>query len=312
MNEFEWRRQLRDLRQPLRPRRDLWTSIEAALADTPIHLHHDATAAAHISISNVKGSVTVIGWDRPEVEVAGQLGEGARPLAITGSDADLAVKVEPQGSSGWFNWRGDNAMAPSSLELHVPRGASLEIHVISAPLTVDGIDGGSIVVNTVSGKARINARTPSLKIDSISGGIEQAGHAERADLQTVSGDILAPALGSEARLQTVSGHVQAAGGPWRKLTLSSVSGDVQLAGKLASDGHLGIDSMSGDVQLQLPADTTGALHASSFSGDLRSDFGTPQKSGHGPGVTLDTRLGTGRGRIDIETFSGDLRIRRQD
>ncbi|MDE2156223.1 MAG: hypothetical protein KGJ32_10075 [Xanthomonadaceae bacterium] len=33
MNEFEWRRQLRNLRQPLRPQRDLWTSIEAALAD---------------------------------------------------------------------------------------------------------------------------------------------------------------------------------------------------------------------------------------------------------------------------------------
>ncbi len=33
MNEFEWRRQLRDLRQPLTPSRDLWVSIEAALDD---------------------------------------------------------------------------------------------------------------------------------------------------------------------------------------------------------------------------------------------------------------------------------------
>jgi hypothetical protein len=33
MNEFEWRRQLQELRQPLTPQRDLWTSIEAALAD---------------------------------------------------------------------------------------------------------------------------------------------------------------------------------------------------------------------------------------------------------------------------------------
>lgn len=33
MNEFEWRRQLRELRQPLVPERDLWTSIEASLDD---------------------------------------------------------------------------------------------------------------------------------------------------------------------------------------------------------------------------------------------------------------------------------------
>jgi hypothetical protein len=31
MNEFEWRRQLRELRQPELPRRDLWPSIHAAL-----------------------------------------------------------------------------------------------------------------------------------------------------------------------------------------------------------------------------------------------------------------------------------------
>lgn len=31
MNEFEWRRQLRDLRQPLTPRRDLWKSLDAAM-----------------------------------------------------------------------------------------------------------------------------------------------------------------------------------------------------------------------------------------------------------------------------------------
>jgi hypothetical protein len=31
MNEFEWRRQMRELRQPLAPRNDLWTRIDAAL-----------------------------------------------------------------------------------------------------------------------------------------------------------------------------------------------------------------------------------------------------------------------------------------
>ena len=33
MNEFEWRRQMHGLRQPLTPQRDLWDSINAALGD---------------------------------------------------------------------------------------------------------------------------------------------------------------------------------------------------------------------------------------------------------------------------------------
>jgi len=286
--------------------------IGQALADTPIQLRHDATATARISIGNVAGTVNVTAWDRNEVQVSGRLGDGAKPLAITGTDGNLQIRVEPQGGSGWFNWRGDSKMAPTTLELHVPKAASLDVEVVSAPLVIDGMDGGSIQVNTVSGKARINARTPSLKVDSVSGGIEQAGHAELAELQTVSGDILAPALGREVELQTISGRIQAHGGPWQKLTLSTVSGDVQLGGALAPAGSIGIDSMSGDVQLQLPADSSASLHASSFSGDLRSDFGTAQKPGHGPGSSLDVRLGDGNGKINIETFSGDLRVRKLD
>ncbi|KRE84634.1 hypothetical protein ASG75_12095 [Rhodanobacter sp. Soil772] len=286
--------------------------IGQALADTPIQLRHDATPTAHVSISNIAGTVNVIAWDRNEVQVSGRLGDGAKPLAITGSNGNLEIKVEPQGGSGWFNWGGDSRMAPTTLELHVPTAASLDVDVISAPLVIDGMDGGGIQVNTVSGKARINARTPSLKVDSVSGGIEQAGHAEQAELQTVSGEILAPALGGNVELQTISGRIQANGGPWQKLTLSTVSGDVQITGALAAGGSIGIDSMSGDVQLQLPANTSASLHASSFSGDLRSDFGTPKEPEHGPGSSLDVRLGTSTGKINIETFSGDLRVRKQD
>jgi hypothetical protein len=285
--------------------------IGQALADTPINLHHTATPDARISVSNVKGQVTITAWDRNEVQVGGTLGDGAAPLAIEGDNGNLEIKVRPKGDSGgWFNWHGDNSMGATTLDLHVPKGASLDVEVVSAPLGIDGMDGGEISVNSVSGRVRINARTPSLSVESVSGSVQQAGHAERADLQTVSGDILAPALGGQADLQTVSGRIQAGGGPWRKFDLSTVSGDVQLNGAPAENGSVDIDSMSGDVQIQVPADLSAAIHASSFSGDLRSDFGQVSEHDHGPGSELSAVAGDGKGRIHVETFSGDLRIRK--
>jgi hypothetical protein len=286
--------------------------VGSALADTPIDLRHAASARTHLDIRNVKGAVSVIGWDRSELQVTGQLGEGALPLAITGSTQALLLKVEPEGRGRWLDWGRDQTMGPTTLIVHLPRSASVDVGVVSASVSIDGMNGGAIAVKTVSGKTRINATTPLLKVDSVSGGIELAGHAQEADLQTVSGDILAPVLGGKVKLQTVSGEIQATGGPWQSLSLSTVSGDVRLKGALAESGHLGIDSMSGDVQLQLPPETSATLHASTFSGDLRSDFGKPVEAGHGPGSTLDTRLGGGRGSVEIETFSGDLRIHRGD
>jgi hypothetical protein len=46
MNEFEWRRQMRDLRQPRMPARDLWPAIDAALDDTAIAREAASTARA--------------------------------------------------------------------------------------------------------------------------------------------------------------------------------------------------------------------------------------------------------------------------
>jgi hypothetical protein len=285
--------------------------VGEALAGTPIHLRHDASPDAHVSINNTAGTVTVLAWDRSDVEVTGELGDGARPLLIAGSKSDLAITVQPQAGTGWFGWGSRHATAPSTLEVHVPKTVSLVVRVISAPVVIDGTEGGDLSIETVSGRVRINARAPTLKVHSVSGSIELAGQAEHVELQTVSGDILAPSLGADAALQTISGRIQADGNAWQKLTLSTVSGDVQLAGSLAANGTLAIDSMSGDVQLQLPADTSGTLHASTFSGDLRSDFGSPAKTDHGPGSTLDASLGDHRGSIRVETFSGDLRIRKK-
>lgn len=282
-----------------------------AWAGTPIALSHPATPNTRVSIINVSGRVTVTAWDRNEVAVSGQLGDGSQPLAITGNNAAMSIKVTPKGSTGWFHWGADSHTGSTTLDIHVPKAASLDISVVSAPIAIDGTAGGTIQIDTVSGKARIHAHATSLKVDSISGGIELAGHADQADLQTVSGDMLVPTLGTTARLQTISGRIQAAGGPWQAFTLSTVSGDAEVTGGISAGGHLAIDSMSGDVQLQLPAQSPGDLHASSFSGDLRSDFGTPVKADHGPGSTLDVRLGAGAGTIRVETFSGDLRIRQR-
>ncbi|HKT27089.1 DUF4097 family beta strand repeat-containing protein [Dyella sp.] len=281
-----------------------------ALADTPLDISHPAAPTAHITITNVKGEVTVTTWNRNEVHVAGKLGDGADPLTIEGSDNNLTINVQAKGHSGWFNWSGENAMGPTHLDVTVPHGASLKVSVVSAEASVDGIDGGDIDVNSISGRIRVNAQTPMLNAVSVSGNIAFSGNAKQAKLQTVSGDILAPSLGNTVDLQTVSGRIQAGGGPWQSLSLSAVSGDVQLTGVVAKGGSMNVNSMSGDVQLLFPAPLNSNVHASTFSGSVHTDFGEPTHPEHGPGSTLDTVAGDGSATIHIETFSGDIRLKK--
>jgi hypothetical protein len=82
MNEFEWRRQMRDLRQPLAPRQDVWASIEAALDDAESSLARNSPSgrsknparwfmAAGVAASLVLAGI--IGWHAHDLSPAASM-----------------------------------------------------------------------------------------------------------------------------------------------------------------------------------------------------------------------------------------------
>jgi DUF4097 and DUF4098 domain-containing protein YvlB len=287
-------------------------SIGQAYASTPINLSKDIRPTAKISIDNTKGEVTVTAWDKNQVQVTGTLGDGAKPLELDGDGNNIDIRVETgSGKNGWFgSWGNDTRMQPTVLNVRVPRSVQIDINVVSAPVSIDGLDGGKVSVDSVSGRIRANVRSPDVSMQTVSGTIDLAGKAGKADLQTVSGDITAPSISDKIEAQTVSGRMTIGGGPWKDANFSTVSGDTKILGGISDGGKLTVDSMSGDVELGLPGNTSARLEASTFSGDLRSDFGNPTKGDDGPGKELKTTIGSGAGSIHLEAFSGDVKVRR--
>jgi DUF4097 and DUF4098 domain-containing protein YvlB len=286
----------------------LLAASATALAGTPIDQTRTVAADAHVEISNVKGAVHVTAWDRNQVHVAGTLGKGSKGLEIKQDGNTLTIKVQAPERSGWFHWNSDNKMQPSTLNVQVPRGASLAVDVVSASTDIQGLAGGALDVNSVSGTVRIHARSPKVSVNTVSSNVNLSGRMQGIDIQTVSGDIIAPDVGTAADLETVSGQIHVRGGPYAKVNMSTVSGDIELAGGLQADGSIKIDSVSGDVSLRLPATLSAHLKASTFSGSMHTAFGTVIKKQHGPGESIDSRIGNGNGRIAVQTFSGDVRV----
>ena len=262
-----------------------------ALADTPINETRAVNADARIEISNVKGAVTVSAWDKAEVAISGTLGEGTKPLLIEGGAAHLTIKVQSTDQQGWFNWGSGTRMGDTLLDVKVPRNAEMKIDVVSAEVSVAGVAG----------------RT--LDVDSVSGDVDLNGTAERTHLESVSGNLRARGLAGEMKFETVSGDIDAEGGVYREIGAGTVSGDINLRGTPAPGARVDVETMSGDVHLYLPTDVSARLRASTFSGSIRSDFGKAEEPEHGPGSSLDTTQGSGGGQIGIETFSGDIEIR---
>jgi DUF4097 and DUF4098 domain-containing protein YvlB len=282
-----------------------------AAAGTPISENRNVSADARIDVSNIRGQITVSGWDKSEVAITGTLGEGAKGLSVEGSGDHLTIKVQPPNKEGWFSWGAESHMGDTVLDLKVPRNAEMKIEVVSADVALSGVAGRALNVNGVSGKMRLDTDAKEVEVDSVSGNIDLTGKAERGHLETVSGNVRARGLGGQVKFETVSGDVDAENGNYREISAGTVSGDINLRGKPAKDARVDVETMSGDVHLYLPADISAQLRASTFSGSIRSDFGSVKEEDHGPGSSLDATIGGSDSRVTLKTFSGDIEIRRQ-
>jgi hypothetical protein len=282
-----------------------------AVADTPIHESRAVNADARIEVSNIKGAVTVSGWDKSEVAISGTLGDGAKGLAIEGGGSRLTVKVQPPDKQGWFSWGADSRMGDTVLDIKVPKSAEMKIEIVSADVTLTGVAGRSLKVDGVSGKQRLDSGARDIEVGSVSGNIDLVGTGDHSHVETVSGNIRARGLTGQIKLDTVSGDIDAENDSYRDINAGTVSGDINLRGKPDRSARVDAETMSGDVHLYLPAEVSTRLRASSFSGRIRSDFGSVKEPDHGPGSSLDATAGAGDGQVKIQTFSGDVDIRKQ-
>jgi hypothetical protein len=268
-------------------------------------------ADARIEIGNVRGKVDVSGWDKAETSLSGSLGAGSK-LEISGDAQHLVLRVEGS-KSGWFGGNGPDR--DSDLVLHVPHAAALKLDVVSADASVTGVAGKSLDVDGVSGKLNLSSGASEVDVNSVSGEVAFSASAPsaatRAHLQTVSSDIDAKGLGGRVKLETVSGNIGFDSAQVQELETGTVSGDARIQAAPAAHGRIQLESMSGNIRLRLPAVLSAHVEVQTFSGDISSDYGNVQNKERGPGSSLDARVGDGDAQIHVESFSGDIELRKQ-
>ncbi|TWI14111.1 DUF4097 family beta strand repeat-containing protein [Aerolutibacter ruishenii] len=279
-----------------------------ALAATPINETRALSPTGEVEIENLKGRIEVRVWDRAEVKIEGSLGEGVERLAIEGGRDKLAVRVKYPRRSGM---NGNNS-EPTQLLLTVPRRASLDIDSVSADIDVQGTAADKLSADAVSGDVLVIGAPRKAEINTVSGDQQLTINTRDASVDTVSGDVaLRGRFDGEVEFNSVSGNVTITNNrenPVRKLSGSSVSGDLTLSTSLASGGEIEVDTLSGDLRLSLPRNVSATVTGESFSGDLRVEGAQVQRPKHGPGSSVSHRYGTGDGRIAVESFSGSASV----
>ena len=263
----------------------------------------DMAADGHVLVENMVGSVEVTVWNKAKIEIKGNLGDDVEKVEISATDNGIQIRVR--------NQRKRRDIDDTDLYLRVPLGASIEVETISADIDVNGSAGESIVLSTVSGDVEVEASPRRLEIQSVSGEVEFAGSVSRSSVETVSGDITLRGVRGEIEISTISGDVSLIAEEVDRGRFESVSGDMKLDLTISDNGRLVSASMSGDLVLRLPEAQQAGFVIQTYSGDIRSDFGESVKVSKGPGSVLKYHEGNNGALIRLESFSGDIHIRRQ-
>jgi len=263
----------------------------------------DMAADGHVLIDNLVGNIEVTVWDKAKIEILGELGDDVEEVEISATGNGIQIRVK--------NKKNVRNVDGTDLYFRVPVGASIEVETVSADIDMDGSTGESIVINTVSGDVEAEASPGRIEIQTVSGEVEFEGSVSRSSVETVSGDITLGGVGGEIEISTVSGDVSLIAEAVERGQFESVSGDMQLDLAVSDNGRLASESMSGDIMLRLPAAQQAGFVVQTYSGDIRSDFGESAKVSKGPGSALKYSEGNNGAVIRLESFSGDIRIRRQ-
>jgi hypothetical protein len=182
----------------------------------------------------------------------------------------------------------------------------LRIDAHSAPVTATGAKG-ELTVDVGSGPVRVTDGQGVLSVDTGSGPVEVSRFQGRElTVETGSGNISGTEIKAErVALETGSGDIELAAAAAPALTLQTGSGTVR-ADLRSEVQSLSVETGSGDVAVTAPATLDAEVEIETSSGDIESDF--PLQVTRHSRDHLAGRIGTGRGRIEVETGSGDVRL----
>ncbi len=253
-----------------------------------------------VDISNVSGRIEVIGWDRPEVNVRGELDEGVERVDVTSEHGRTVVKVVLPHAGH----HGD-----ADLRVKVPKESEVNVSAVSAEVTTSGVQGEQRL-SAVSGDITAEF-AGDLEVKTVSGDVKLKGHGQPARLHvsSVSGDVRLEHGAGDLEAGTVSGSLVLSLDSARSVRARTTSGDLHFEGKLNRGADLDATSVSGDLHVRASADGGYSFEARSFNGDITNCFGAePVERHHGSGHTLEGTRGEGAGHVRLNTMNGSIQL----
>ncbi|HSL68980.1 MAG TPA: DUF4097 family beta strand repeat-containing protein [Longimicrobiales bacterium] len=269
-------------------------ALSAQQTDTTVSVRPNARLELE---NDFGGSIAVKTWDRNQVRV--QASHGRRDEVRVSANTSV-VRIEAEGRVG--------PARVVDYVLTVPRSMSLDLSGTNTSIDIDGVQG-EIEAETVQGDVSVSGGSGRIRLESVQGQILLSNARGRIDVSTVNRGIHLVDVVGDVTAETVNGAIVLDRVQATTVDAATVNGLIVYNGTIRDRGNYMLSTHNGGIWVIVPEGTNATVNVSTFNGELDSSFNVALKQ------TTNRRefsfvLGNGSAQLDLETFGGDVRLRR--
>ena len=254
----------------------------------------ETTGNPRISVSNLKGHVSVKGWDKSQVHVS---------TATASPEVEVDMEQFPPSGVAEKIHFTTHILNPqindksTDYTLEVPLGSSLEIRNPE----------GSVHVQTLHGEASVNTVGATIAVSDISGHLEAT---------TIGGDIEIVRPSGRVEANSICGSLRLVNPTSSRVRAVTTSGKIFYEGDFLPGGEYDLSDYSGDVEVLTPQSASFELIAKTVRGKVIADPDVAVTPKRHPafrpygGNSLFGTHNAGKATLRLNSFSSTIRIRR--
>jgi DUF4097 and DUF4098 domain-containing protein YvlB len=253
-------------------------------------------AGTRLQIENFNGETVVRTWDRSAIQIVAD-GDDRNRLDIRNLGSLLTVKTQSRYG------------APRSVDyrITVPVRTDLSISGVYNDVTIDGVQGG-ISVETVNGGIEVRGGDGFVTLKSVEGEVSLTDAKGRVMLSSVNEDVVVTNVNGDISVETVNGEVRMERIVSSSVSATTVNGDILYDGTIQDGGQYSLNTHNGDIDLSLPVGANATVEVSTFNGEVDLPFPVAVSKMSRNRFTFV--LGSGSGRLNLESFQGTIRLYR--
>jgi DUF4097 and DUF4098 domain-containing protein YvlB len=288
--------------------------------------NYTVTGPIRLELTNAAGDVDIKGSADGKVHVHGEVrasGIGFDKPRRRLDDTLSSPPVEQRGDTiriGKEMSRMHNISI--SYTIQVPHDTEVSATVASGAQTIRDLRGpvkvqaasGSIRVEKIERDAQLTTASGSVSASDIGGDVRVSSGSGAVAVSNIKGAVRVSALAGVARVagpggrveaDTASGEVEILGAT-KDVKAHAASGRVFVQGNPGANNYWELKTISGSVQFSVPVSANFHLSAEAVSGEIRTDIPivVEEQGKH----SLRAHIGSGGGRVEVHTVSGEIRV----